>query len=107
MDAHVSRDLGFGGVANFVVRLRLNRINCSPISTDQGSAAAAYVRRAVIPAIPVDIETFKPYKYSGPDYSPGEWMAEIVLPDGSNLSDDLVVSGLALYWDGQGPRPGG
>jgi hypothetical protein len=32
-------------------------------------------------------------------------MAEIVLPDGRNLSDVLVDLGLAVRWDGTGPRP--
>jgi len=34
-------------------------------------------------------------------------MAEITLPSGENLSDLLVSKGYAVYWNGQGPRPGG
>lgn len=106
LDAHVTRDLGFGGTASFVVRLRLNRINCPPASTVPGKAATAFVTAAVAGAVLL-IETDKPYKYGGPDNSPGEWMAEITLPSGADLSDALVVAGLATYWNGQGPRPGG
>lgn len=106
LDARVTRDLGFGGTAEFVVRLRLNRINTPPGHTDQGKAATAYVRAATAVGT-ADIETLKPYKYGGPDSSPGEWMAEITLPSGVNLSDALVAAGLAVHWDGQGTRPGG
>lgn len=107
IDAHVTRDLGFGGTASFVVRLRLNRINCPPASTTAGKAATALVEQLTPPATPVLIETLAPYKYGGPDTSPGEWQAEVTLPDGTNLSDVLVTAGLAVYWDGKGPRPGG
>jgi endonuclease YncB( thermonuclease family) len=34
-------------------------------------------------------------------------MAEVTLSDGENLSDALVAAGLAFYWGGTGPRPGG
>lgn len=105
VDAKVSRDLGFGGTASFVVRLRLNRINCPPAYTDPGKLATAYVRAAT--TAPLLIETLKAYKYGGPDTSPGEWMAEFTTPDGANLSDSLVAAGLARYWDGSGARPGG
>lgn len=110
ISAHVTRDLGFGGTASFEVRLRLNRINCPPASTVEGKAATAFVTDFVMSAVApivVLIETEKPYKYGGPDDSPGEWMAEVTLPDGSNLSDQLVAARLAVYWNGQGPRPGG
>jgi endonuclease YncB( thermonuclease family) len=107
IDVHVARDLGFGGTAAFTVRLRLNRINCPPAHTTQGKAATAFVVAALPIAGAYLLETLKPYKYGGPDTSPGEWMAEVTLTDGSNLSDSLVSAGLAVYWDGEGPRPGG
>ena len=99
--ARVSRDIGFHGVTTFEQKLRLNRINCPPAGTDVGDAATAFVVAKVTPGVIVDIETVKPYKYGD------EWMAEVTLPDGSNLSDALVAAGLALYWNGTGPRPGG
>jgi endonuclease YncB( thermonuclease family) len=96
--AVVTRDLGFNGKATFSQHLRLNRINAAPISTDHGKAA----RDAVVAWTSgyVHITTVGPYKYGD------EWMAEIVLADGRNLSDALVAGGLAVYWDGSGPRPG-
>lgn len=113
LDAQMSRtvemDFGFGLKPTMtlapVVRLRLNRINTPPGYTDTGKLATNFVKQSV--AAPVTIETFKPYKYGGPDTSPGEWMAEVTLPGGLNLSDELVKAGLAQYWDGEGPRPGG
>lgn len=104
--ARLTKDIGFHGHVTFEQKLRLNRINTPPASTDGGKAATAYVNVATtfavngVPLI-VDITTVKAYKYGD------EWMAEVVLPDGSNLSDALVAAGLAVYWDGQGPRPGG
>lgn len=105
LDAQVTRDLGFGGSASFTVRLRLNRINCPPAYTDVGKAATAFATNCLT-ARTFDLETLKPYKYGGPDTSPGEWMAEVTLPTG-NLSDLIVTAGLAVYWSGEGPRPGG
>ena len=104
--ATVSRDLGFHGVATFGQKMRLNRINTPPAGTEIGDAATAFVLAKVMPGVigtaaVVGIETVGAYKYRD------EWMAEVTLPDGSNLSDALVTAGLALYWNGQGPRPGG
>lgn len=105
IDALVTRDLGFGGSATFTVRLRLNRINTPPVGTARGKAAAAHLARLVVDQS-VHIETLKPYKYGGPDASPGAWMAEVVNAAGVNVADDLVLHGLAASWDGSGVRPG-
>jgi len=99
--ATVSRDLGFHGTATFSQKMRLGRINCPPKGTDVGDAATAFVVAHTTPSVVVNIETTGAYMYRD------EWMAEVTLPDGSNLSDALVAAGLALYWNGQGPRPGG
>lgn len=111
-------DRGFGGSSldSTRVRLRLARINAAKGKTPPGLRATAAVR-IKLTGIEVLVTTFKPYKYGGPwkykgkpllghpvDYS-GEWMAEITLPDGTNLSDVLVAEGHATYWDGSGPRP--
>ena len=104
VDAMVIRDLGFGGRAILPVRLRLNRINAPKVTTIAGRAARDRVG-LLTDGVPVDVTTVKAYKYGGPDDQLGEYMAEVVLPGGSNLSDLLVTSRLAVYWDGQGPRP--
>lgn len=105
VDATVTRDLGFGGTASFPVRLRLNRINAPKARSKPGRAAARAAAAYLDGAGPLHVVTVKPYKYGGPAGKVGEWMAEVTLPDGANLSDTLVAAGHAVYWDGQGPRP--
>ncbi len=104
VDTQLTRDIGFGGTVTFPVRLRLARINAAKASSPAGLAATALVI-ASTSGVLLDITTVKPYKYGGPADYTGEYMAEIVLPDGRNLSDLLVTEGVAVYWDGQGPRP--
>lgn len=104
VDALVTRDLGFGGTATFPIRLRLNRIDGYRVSTQLGRRGKARVASATA-GVRMHITTVKTYKYGGPDAMLGEYMAEVVLPDGRNLSDLLVAEGLAVYWDGTGPRP--
>lgn len=104
--ARVTRDLGFHGTATFDIKLRLNRINAPPAKTIQGQLSADHLSGLIrvtpgVPSMPVLIETVKAYKFGD------EWMAEVTLPDGRNVSDVMVADGLAVYWDGTGPRPGG
>lgn len=97
---HVSLEL----TSSSEQRLRLNRINCPPADTTEGEAATAYVTARLLGTTTAPAESVlivHTYKYGD------EWMAEVVMADGSNLSDDLVTAGLAVYWDGEGPRPGG
>ena len=90
--------MGFHGTASFEQRMRLNRVNAKPAKTAEGKAATAGLETLVM-AGPVLIETVGPYKYGD------EWMAEITLPDGRNVSDTMVANGFAVFWDGTGPRP--
>ena len=98
--ARLTRDLGFHGTTTFEVKLRLNRINAAPAKTDRGRLATNRFLLLVGTLEGLLIETVKPYKYGD------EWMAEVTLHDGRNVSDVLVAEGLAVYWDGTGPRPG-
>lgn len=111
LDAQVSKalDTGFGGTTttSFRVRLRLARINAPAKSTPAGAASAAWLTGLLAAAKTVDLVTLDAYKFGGPQYSPGEWMAEVTLPDGRNVSDLAVSLGFSVYWNGQGPRPGG
>jgi endonuclease YncB( thermonuclease family) len=104
VDAMLTRDLGFEASATFPVRLRLNRINADPVHTDNGMRCRARVL-ALTAGAKLTITTGKGYKYGAPDGKTGEWMAEVLLPDGRTLSDVLVAEGLAVHWDGRGPRP--
>jgi endonuclease YncB( thermonuclease family) len=98
--ARVNRDIGFHGFLTFDVTLRLNRINAAPIKTVHGQEAKQFLLELVKPNISlVNIETVKPYKYGD------EWMAEVELVDGRNVSDEMVKNAMAVYWDGTGPRP--
>lgn len=102
----LSVDLGFrrSMVVTTPVKLRLARINTPALKTPAGQRARDRVAILLLPG-PVEIETLKTYKYGGGDVP--EWMAEVHLgPSFGNLSDLLVEEGLAVYWDGAGPRPG-
>ena len=99
-DYELVRDIGFHGKTVFRQRLRLNRIDAPKASVDLGKQAITWVTNN-LSMRSLLIETIKPYKYGD------EWMAEVTLPDGRNVSDELVRVGLATYWDGKGPRPGG
>jgi len=99
--ARLTRDIGFHGETTFIQKLRLNRINAVEIKSVHGQEAKEYLIELVRPSMNlVYIETLKPYKYGD------EWMAEIVLSDGRNVSDEMVSASLAVYWDGTGKRPG-
>jgi endonuclease YncB( thermonuclease family) len=104
VDATVVRDIGFEGKVSFPVRLRLNRINAEPLKTAKGKLARARVL-ALTAGVRLQVVTSKGYKYGAPEGKAGEWMAEVVLPDGNNVSDVLVAERLATHWNGQGPRP--
>lgn len=107
VDLLLTMDVGFGARTAHRVRGRLNRVNALPLKTPEGRDAAAYVGRRIFGAVRPDLTvvTVAPYKFGGPAWSPGEWMVEVTLPDGKNLSDLLVQRGHAVYWDGSGPRP--
>lgn len=106
LDVAVTRDVGFGGTLTYAVRLRLARINAPKGKSADGKAAAAYLASLLPVGGVFDLVTVKPYKYSGPPDEAGEYMAEITLPDGRNVSDAMVATGHAVWWNGEGPRPG-
>jgi endonuclease YncB( thermonuclease family) len=102
-------DLGFNGsidatkapvllTAKFHQRIRLARINAKPAKTTAGTSAKQRVVQ-LLTGVAFHLQTIGPYKFGD------EWMGEVMLDDGSNLSDLLVSEGLAVYWDGSGPRP--
>ena len=107
LDCQVATDVGFGGSCSFRVRLRLARINAPAKNTPAGEASAQWLTGLLTATPTVDLVTLDAYKFGGPQYSPGEWMCELTLPDGRNVSDLAVSLGFAVYWNGQGPRPGG
>lgn len=104
VDALVTRDIGFEGVLTFPVRLRLNRINAPKLSSRAGKKCRERVL-TLVTGRELHVLTVKGYKYGAPADKTGEYMAEVMLPEGGTLSDLLVHEGLAVYWDGSGPRP--
>jgi endonuclease YncB( thermonuclease family) len=78
-------------------KFRLNRINAAPAKTAGGRAATEATTRLL--AGTFHLSSVGPYKYGD------EWMAEVTTAAGINVSDELVRLGVAVYWDGTGPRP--
>lgn len=100
IEARLTKDIGFHGAVSFIQRLRLNRINSKPIKTLEGQDASRFLTELLKPNMSlVDMVTIKPYKYGD------EWMVEITLKDGRNVSDEMVQNAMAVYWDGVGTRP--
>lgn len=100
LHARMTKDIGFHGSVTFIQKLRLNRINALPAKTVSGVTATAFLTELVKPNMSlVHLDTLKPYKYGD------EWMVEITLQDGRNVSDEMVTNRMAVYWDGTGPRP--
>ena len=95
----MSVDIGFHGKTVFQQKLRLNRINAPAVNTRAGQDARMALANMLSMDPTVKFETIKPYKYGD------EWMVEITLDDGENVSDAMVQGGHAVYWDGTGPRP--
>jgi endonuclease YncB( thermonuclease family) len=106
LDALVRVPIGFGGWVQLPVRLRLARINAPAASTVGGGLARAYLISLLpVPPATVNLTTLKPYKYGGVDGQVGDWVAEVTLPDGRNVSDEMVTAGHAAPWNGSGSRP--
>jgi endonuclease YncB( thermonuclease family) len=100
IDFELPLDVGFGARTVHRVRCRLARIDAPP-----GMAPLEFTRHELWLSTTCTVTTLEPYSYGGPKWSPGEWMVEVVLTDGRNLSDELVKAGLAVYWNGKGKRP--
>lgn len=105
--------MSFDGHVPF--RCRLARINAYPSSSALGKTGKSVTATKILGKQPIII-TVEPYKYGAPKRPQpyqiiAEWMVEVIIQDDAGesvfLSDYLVNKGLALYWDGQGPRPGG
>lgn len=79
-------------------RFRLNRINTAPARTASGAGAAARTA-ALLGGGPFTVASVGPYAHGD------EWMAEVTLADGRNLSDLLVSEQWAAPWNGRGTAP--
>lgn len=97
-------DIGFHGsvtleiVVPFEQHMRLMGINTPKSTTKRGREAKAAVEQLTL-GQSLHIVTHKPYKYGD------EWMAQVTLPDGSDLVEQLLAEKLGTAWDGTGTRP--
>jgi endonuclease YncB( thermonuclease family) len=100
--ASVSRtlDAGFHVIidAGSVQKFRLNGCNAAPLSTDSGAGAAAALG-ALLALGNLTITSLAPYKYGD------EWMASVTLPDGRDVTTEMITAQWAAPWNGQGPQP--
>lgn len=107
--AHVGRNLDFGFHVQTtmwsVQRFRLNRCGAAPIVTPSGQGAADALSRLLHDSLdPTAVRGFTltsvgPYKYGD------EWMAEVVLDTGINVSDAMIAQQWAAPWLGAGKQP--
>lgn len=107
--AHVGRTLDFGFHVSTLMfsvqRFRLNRCAAAPLKTPSGAGAAARLDRLLHDSLdPTAVRGFTltsvaPYKYGD------EWMAEVVLGTGDNVSDVLIAEQWAAPWMGAGTQP--
>ena len=74
---------------------------CNAIELKQpgGQEAQAHLAALLPPGTVVVLDSLKDYKYGG------EYMANVTLPDGRNLTQVLVADGFACYWQGKGAAP--
>jgi endonuclease YncB( thermonuclease family) len=79
--------------------VRLNGCNAAEKSTDAGLAAKAYLETILVPFTQVTLLTIKDYKYGG------EYVADVYLPDGTNLVEKLIAEQWVARWDGNGKAP--
>lgn len=95
-----SFDAGFHitSTAGWRQKFRLNRCNAAPRGTPSGDGATARLAE-LLSTGPFTLESVGPYKYGD------EWMAEITLQDGRNVTDVMVAEQWTAEWTGRGSRP--
>jgi endonuclease YncB( thermonuclease family) len=99
-ELHRTVDIGFHVEMSAVLRqkFRLNRCNTAPTNTPSGKGAAARSEELLVSGV-LTITSVGPYKFGD------EWMAEVILPDGRNLTDVLIAEQWAAPWNGRGTAP--
>lgn len=95
----VNIDLGFGVILSNQP-IRLAGIQAPELETEAGELARNYLQALLPTYQPIVVRTQKDRREKY-----GRYLAVIYRDDGVNINDLLVSRGLAVYWDGKGPRP--
>jgi len=88
-------DCGFN--CHFIETFRVARINAPALSTVEGIAATEFAAQLLPIGTNVMIHSSKretPIK----EEKYGRWLAEIILPDGTNFGDKMLENGMAILW---------
>lgn len=94
----VDVDLGFG-VWLKNQSLRLLGLNAPELISEAGKQAQTYLTGLLRPGQPVTIQTQKDHKEKY-----GRWLATVLIA-GLNVNQNLISTGHAKPWDGQGAKP--
>ena len=73
-----------------------------PAEREKAAAAKAFVEGLAPPGTRLLAHSHKPHR---PEERYGRWLADVTLADGRSVADELVRNGVAVKWDGRGPRP--
>lgn len=79
--------------------VRLNGCNAAAKSTASGAAAMEHLTALLPVGTPVTATITGDYKYGG------EIVADVTLPDGTDLVQTLIAGQWAAPWDGRGKQP--
>lgn len=79
--------------------LRLNGCNAAEHSTEAGKAAKLNLTGLLPSGTKLVITTVKDYKYGG------EYVADVYLPDGTDIIQKLIDEQWAAEWNGNGKAP--
>jgi hypothetical protein len=68
------------------------------LATPSGLGAAERILE-LLSAAPFELTSVGPYKFGD------EWMAEVILPNGRNVTDVLIAEQWMAPWNGRGLQP--
>ena len=81
-------------------KLRLAHANAPELPTPAGKAALVWVQHLMPVGTAVVIDTIKA---QGDKEKYGRWLAQVTLPDGTDLADTMIAVGQVVPYEG-GPR---
>jgi endonuclease YncB( thermonuclease family) len=104
-----AHDVGFGvtsmGEVAMPVTVRLADINAKPLKTPDGDAAKLWLAARLDGAKRLNVVTVKNTLGVEKHEKYGRWLCIIVVPGAvRSVNDELVAEGLAVPYDGTGPR---